>query len=396
MLEPERVERLLNHPEVGRVFDGHQFHEAGGGWTVTEALIDAGAGIGGYRENLTEPLLRAARAILRLLTESGIGGLRVGSSSWAEQAHFRALLDQAGTAAPTLTGGGPVLTDSEPASDRQRWITGDAELARALDVAVLEGSGWAVFQTDDPGFAGAGVRAAPARGLRVALRGPVGAASELAENDLFTGVGNLVRRRTADRGLTVLSAWAEAPPDVPLRHAAELAERGVGLTSELLTLHRSVFLREALQAPFLEENVAILPHVRWVMQMRRGTGYVAGRSALREHTGLSEPTRAEAKQAAEGWRRLTEAVGRLHAGGVRILPASTAPQLTLLPGFGLKEELVCLAAAGVPLEELLARATDRSWLALAGRPLLLASDQDPRDPARFLARLSPWTEPSEG
>ena len=386
MLEPERVERLLNHPEVGRVFDGHRFHEAGGGWTVTEALIDAGAGIGGYRENLTEPLLRAARAILRLLTESGIGGLRVGSSSWAEQAHFRALLDQAGPAAPALTGGGPVLTDGEPASDRQRWITGDAELARALDVAVLEGASWVVFQTDDPGFAGAGVRAAHARGLRVALR----------ENDLFTGVGNLVRQRTADRGLAVLSAWAEAPADVPLRQAAELAERGVGLTSELLTLHRSVFLREALQAPFLEENVAILPHVRWVMQMRRGTGYVAGRSALREHTGLSEPTRAEAKQAAEGWRRLTETVGRLHAGGVRILPASTAPQLTLLPGFGLKEELVCLAAAGVPLEELLARATDRSWLGLAGRPLLLASDQDPRDPARFLARLSPWAEPSEG
>lgn len=397
MLEPERVDQLLRSPGVGRVFDGQRFHQAtGDGWTVTEALVDAGAGVGGYRESLNEPLLRAARAILRLLTESGVGGVRVGSSSWAEQAHFRALLSQAGPTAPALTGGGPVLTDSEPASDRERWITGEGELVRALEVADLEGAGWVAVQAEDPAFAAAAVRAAHARGLRVALRGPVTTAAELAEGDLFTGVANLLRRRTTDRGLAVLSAWAAEPLDVPLRHATGLAERGVGLTSELLSLHRGVFLREALQAPFLEENVPILPHVRWVMQMRRGTGYVAGRSALRDHTGLAEPTRAEAKQAAEGWQRLTEAVGRLHADGVRILPASTAPQLTLLPGLGLKEELVTLAAAGVPLPDLLARATDRSWLGLAPRPLLLASDQDPGDAARFLARLTPWTELSEG
>lgn len=391
MLEAVVVDATLADPRVARLFDGVGFRECGGDGplTVTPGLIDAGAGIGGYRERLTAPLLEAPRAILRLLEQWGVCGLRVSSSSWAELAHLRSLVLQAAGPPLWVTGGGPVLTDAEPDSDRQRWITTAGELERAVSVAAIEEVGWVSVQTDQMDFALASVSAAHQRGLRVALRAPAAMAISLRAGDIFVGVGNLVRRSNRDRALGVLLAWADATVTDTLDQAMELADRGVALTSELLSLHRNVFLRDALDAPFLEENVAILPHVRWVLQMRRGAGYISGRSALREHTGLAEPTRAESRAATEGWQRLLEAVGRMDGAGVRILPASTAPQMTLLPGFGLKEELGVWLQAGIPLARVLTAATGGHWLGLDASGPLLASSELPSSGARFLATLAP-------
>lgn len=378
---------------VVSVFDGESFREVrrGAGLCAAPALVDAGAGIGGYRDDLTAPLLQAPRAILRLLVEWGVAGVRVSSSSWAEHANFRAIRAEAGARAPALTGGGPVLTDEEPTSERQRWVRDADELARAVRVAEVEQVGWVSVQTDQPAFAIEAVGAAHRVGLRVALRAPVSAAAPLREGDLFVGLGNLRRFTNRDRALQVLLAWADAAALECTSLGLALAERGVGLTSELLNLHRNVFVRESLDVPFLEENVAILPHVRWLLQMRGAVGYISGRSALREHAGIAEPSRAEARQAAAGWDRLLEVTGRLHAGGARILPASTAPQMTQLPGFALKEELGVLLQAGIPLARVLATATDAAWLGLPEAGFLVASPEPPSDGPRFLAGLTPLT-----
>lgn len=394
MLEYGTVHDLLADPSVARVFDGHRWWESPspGRLSVTPGLVDAGCGIGGYRENHLSPLLQAPRAILRLMAESGLAGVRVSSSTWAESAHFRTLACLSPPPRLALTGGGPVLTDSEPASDRERWVTSQVELDRAVAVADIERVGWVAVQTDQRDFAAACVTSAHRRGLRVALKAPLAAASSLTAGDLFVGVGGLLRRTAHDTATQLLLAWATDEVTSSLTLARDLGHCGVGFTSELLSLQRQVFVREALNAPFLEENVAILPHVRWLLQMRRGTGYIAGRSALRDYTGLSEPTRAEAKVAHAGWLRLLEAVANLDAAGVAIYAASTAPQMTQVPGFALKEELGVLLQAGVPLTRLLASATDPTPLGLEVSPdaHLLASTASPEDPVRLLSSLIPW------
>ena len=394
MLDPTTLRTALNDPQVRAVFDGRRWvsaHPTGTHW-VTPPLVDAGCGIAGYRENLLAPLLRAPRAIGALLQQSGLGTVRVSASSWAEHWNFRAACAASGVHVQVL-GGGPYLVDEEPTSERQRWVRTEADLASAVSLVVAEGVGWLAVQTTDPGFARRAAHAARERGLRVALRGSSAAGATLRPGDLYAGLPPLVRRTMHDTPMQVITAWAGADGDRAAATAAALLDRGVLVTTELLNLRRTVFVRESLNTPFLEENEPILPHVRWLLQMRRGTGYLGGRSALAEHAGLREPTRAEARVAEEGWQRLVGVAVSL-GGHPGLLPASTSPQLTQLPGFALKEELTLLLEHGVDLENLLARATCTA--PIGGRPvsqgLVLVSSTAPRE-RRFLASLRPCPQP---
>lgn len=59
-------------------------------------------------------------------------------------------------------------------------------------------------------------------------------------------------------------------------------------------LRRAVFLKEAIQAPYLEDLAAIVPHSQYLHHMRQGAGYLAGKRALEAHSGMREPTRRAA------------------------------------------------------------------------------------------------------
>lgn len=393
MLDPTTLRTALRDPRVRAVFDGRAWisgHPTGSVW-MTPPLVDAGCGIAGYRENLLAPLLRAPRAIAALLQQSGLGAVRVSASSWAEHWNFRAVCATDGVGVQVV-GGGPSLVDEEPTSERQRWVRTEHDLASAVGLAAAEGVGWLPVQTTDTSFARRVADTARENGLRIALRGGSDASATLGPGDLYAGLPHLVRSTMRDSPVRVLTAWAGPDGDRAADTAASLLDRGVLITTELLNLRRTVFVRESLDTPFLEENEPILPHVRWLLQMRRGTGYLGGRSALAEHAGLREPTRAEARMAEAGWQRLLRVAADL-AGRPGLLPASTSPQLTQLPGFALKEELSLLLQHGVVMEVLLARSTSTDLI--GGTPwapgLVLVSSTDPGEP-RFLASLRPRTQ----
>ncbi|MDO4718327.1 MAG: hypothetical protein Q4B08_12300, partial [Propionibacteriaceae bacterium] len=166
--------RAADSPVLRARFDGQRWVEGSleGQDYAVPPLVDWACGIGGYREGVTSSMLRAPRAILKLLSEQGIATIRVLSSSWSELWRWQAVQGEQGWSVNTI-GGGPTLVDSEPASERERWIRNLDCLDRAMDHVVLEELGWVSVRTENRDFAQAVALRARQRGLHLAVRGPV-------------------------------------------------------------------------------------------------------------------------------------------------------------------------------------------------------------------------------
>ena len=124
--------------------------------------------------------------------------------------------------------------------------------------------------------------------------------------------------------------------------------------------------------------------------MRRVGGFAAGKSALSSYAGLREPSRTQYPILREGWERLVDNAVTLFSEFDGLRPGSGAPQLAVLPGRGLREELILLHASGVPLLELLQRATDRTSWSKKPETRWLSTDKNPADGGSFIASLRPW------
>ncbi|NOJ58895.1 hypothetical protein [Arthrobacter sp. 260] len=322
-----------------------------GAHATTPLAIDASVGIGGYRNSLTDPLERATVAILGFWAEHGLTGVRIESSTWEELALLRALVarrDPGERPLPRITGGGPTLVDASPRSERDYWVGDPASIAAAVDTAVAHHTGWVNVRVSSTAAAHDILTAAHARGQRVCYRGPWHGTEDLLPGDHIPSVADLLRE--GDEGAVgILHRWADdASPGVG--RGQELHDRGVTVGTELLALRRSVFLREALEAPFLEELEPVLPHAAYVRQMKRPGGYLVGKRQLRQHAGLIEPTRDDAVRAEDGWANLLTTVGQLPG---PLIPATRSPQLTSLPGYSWREECSILRHAGIVDPQLL-------------------------------------------
>ena len=87
--------------------------------------------------------------------------------------------------------------------------------------------------------------------------------------------------------------------------------------------------------------------------------------------------------------RLLEATARAASAGVALLPASRAPQMAVVPGVGLREELALLVFAGLSATEVLDAASSvtprRLGLAVEASPRLqLVADRAPQTPQDLL------------
>ncbi|MDJ0312182.1 hypothetical protein [Arthrobacter sp. H35-D1] len=308
--------------------------------------VDSSAGIGGYRLAQTDPLDRAPRKILELWADNGLTGIRIEGSSWEELAILRELVRlrvNDGQPVPRIAGGGPVLVDTVPASDREYWIGDRRSLRAALETVLAHGVGWVGMRLRGPDWVRPLIEAAHAAGLRVAYRGPWEGTAHLAPGDHLPAAADVLGG-LGQAPLQLLHRWAQEPEKGEDRLAWA---RSAGLTvgSGLMALRRSVFLREALDAPFLEELEPILPHSAHLREMKRPGGYLAGKRLLRQHTGLAEPSRSDGSLAEDGWGRLLSALGSVPE---PLVPATRTPQLTSLPGYAWHEECALLKHAGVP------------------------------------------------
>lgn len=353
-------------------------------------MVDCSMGLGGYRERLTDSVVAAPTAIVEALGRHGVGAIHSTSSTWEEYWAFQQIAAENG--GPVVSGGGAAVTDELPTSHRLRWIRSQGDIRRAVATTRSEDRAWITVQSSSRDFVQAVVTEAQKNGVRVALRGSGDCADCLAEGDMFLGFVRLLSRSAVSHPLDTLVEW-ESPAGVQRAQqlAQKLGERGVGITTELVSHRRSVFIREGLNTPFLETLEPILPHTRHIREMNRTGGYLAGKRELKKSTGLAEPNRQMAKRAQDGWNGVLEACEATHQ-SVRLLPGSRAPQITTVPGYSFKEELAMLAHLGCSLDYVLDSATAgaRTFLHIpedAQQRLVFDETGQDDDPTRFLLSL---------
>lgn len=328
-----------------QIFDGYDVTTVSVGTefssgVYTPTLVDGGLSLMGYRESLRDPATSATDAIVENSRRHGIGVLLDDGSSF--EALYRARRVGAGS---LVLGGGPILTDLRPRTEAERQISSVADLQRSVQSLQVEESSWLNLRTDSIDFLSQAVTIAHSANLKVSLRTSRISPIESAQNmtDMLIGAHHLNGRLPVGGALGILQQWAGIDDAAVDRLCRGIASSGMVVTSGLLAIRRAAFPREATGTPFLEELLPVLPHVRYIIEMRRAGGYLAGRRQMAKHTGFQEPTASQKQQALKGWDALTAATcAFVHSGG-RLLPASHGPGLGVVPGHGIKEELTLLA-----------------------------------------------------
>lgn len=342
-------------------------------------LVDAACAVAGYVEHLRGDLRADAQQIARLCTHHGVRAVRDTGSGPAALGRFRA-----GAGAPVVVGCGLVLTDGVPRTREELMMVGGPAELDGLIEHVPQGT-WLGVRSDDPEFFAAVGARAKARGILIAGRGAAaGAAGERGHVALVEGLTALLGHEVGQGPLHVLTAAARVRAEDVAARLVTLTERGCAVTSELVALRRAVFVRESVDAPYLEDLAPIIPHSAHLVRMRQGMGYLVGKRALEQHSGMREPSAADRRVAEDGWAVVLDALARgVRDGGV-VVPASRAPQLAVLPGYGLLEEMALFAHLGIPVRRVLELASTEAARVLrldAGAlgTLTVGTGGDPRD-----------------
>ncbi|MFC0265531.1 hypothetical protein [Alloscardovia macacae] len=304
-------------------------------------LVDASCAVSGYVEDLRADLVQDSARIALLCERYGVGGLRDLGSGVPAKMRFASVNSSINNIGGTIS-----ITDLPPLNRSEIYVNKMSQLDEIISLCALIHEEWLGVRTSTPEFFQAVREVAAPKGVRVCGRGSaVRKAAENGDIQLIDGIASLFPNKTSP--MSVLIAVAEASDTMFRELTDSLSQSGIGICTGLIALRRSIFVKEALQAPHLEELADIIPHSRYLYEMRQATGYLAGKRALEKHSGMREPTNKERHLLEEGWDRLMKWIREASIGGVNFLPASKAPQLAVVPGYGLLEELALLADCGI-------------------------------------------------
>ncbi|WP_029214971.1 amidohydrolase family protein [Kallotenue papyrolyticum] len=131
----------------------------------------------------------------------------------------------------------------------------------------------------------------------------------------------------------------------------------VTLVPTLLASRRRVLLDEVINEPYLDYMVAVMPYHRFFKGMRNAVGYAIGKRFLNRHIPFPHLDKAAQHEIDQGWQRLRQLMRLLHQRGARMVPGSDSPTPSVVPGFGLHQELREWVACGIPPLAVLAAAT---------------------------------------
>ncbi|WP_166987968.1 hypothetical protein [Canibacter zhoujuaniae] len=314
-------------------------------------LIDSSCAVTGYVEDLCGNLCADSESIALQCRKFGVAAIRDTGSGIAASFRFNANLNPV-----RLIGGTVTITDSTPLSRSEIVIANRSQLDGIVSLCLATGERWIGVRSSRPDFFQAVWETANPKGISVSGRGS-GAlkATRLGHVQIIDGVAALLPSQSSPR--EALTSASNVKEDSWSELTNTLLEHGVPICTGLVSLRRAVFLKEAIQAPYLQELSSIVPHTRYLQQMRQGMGYLTGKRALEAHSGMREPTGKERQGLDKGWERLVGWIGNAAQAGVIFLPASKAPQLAVIPGYGLLEELALLAHIGISAADTVTLAT---------------------------------------
>ncbi|MFD7063926.1 hypothetical protein [Streptomyces sp. NPDC059906] len=332
-------------------------------------LVDGLAHVTGYFNRAVEgDALAPHRAGLALCAEAGV---TVVLSAAGHTEPPLALAADPAPGDPALLWSGPVL-DGPPATTTATRLVRDAPSARRA-LAAVAADGARVVCTGpslEPGALGEVVAAAREYGLPV-LHQPGRTDARAAAREGAALVQDLPRcllppaaspRSAAATVRAFADPGVRAAADEPLR---VLAGQGTALVPLLHSWRRAALLEEAVSEPRLERTLPMAPFHRYLLDMR-GPGLVFGRKYAREHFGYEHLKGAARREFDDGWAFLLDALARARELGVALVAGSDALGLSLVPGYGLYDELSWWERAGLSRRTVLAAATGGTPAVLLG------------------------------
>ncbi len=335
-------------------------------------LIDSQVHVVGYDEGPPEGRpFEPHTAFVQLLLYAGITTVRDGGNTLEALGYLRHWSDQ--HHGPRIFSSGPVLDDVPLTWAFSRLVQHESDVERQVALLASEGVHFIkAYRNIRPNLLPVIVRAAQRHKLRVAAHVEVATAREACR----AGVHVLERLVNAVEGSWVtefdseqykgasgrLRRWAHVDLDSsPVRELIELiCTHHVAVCPTLLASRRRALLDEVINEPYLDYMVAVMPYHRYFKGMRSAIGYAIGKRFLNRHMPFPKLDRAAQREIDQGWERLREFMRRLHEQGVPLVAGSDTPTLSVVPGFGLHQELREWVACGIPALDVLAAATARA------------------------------------
>lgn len=282
-------------------------------------LIDASCSLVGYVEDMRGNLAADGEKIAAQCHRFGVGAVRDTGSGIAAKSRFASAKQNV-----EVVGGTIAITDCAPMTRSEIVVRSSSQLDNAVSLCRTLGERWICARSNHPDFFHAIRVAAAPFGISVCGKGAgVFDAVRVGDVRIVDGVASLLPTQTSP--IEALSSAVVTSDAMWSDRTDALVEKGACVCTGLLSLRRAVFLKEAIQAPYLEDLAAIVPHSQYLHRMRQGSGYLAGKRALETHSGMREPTRKERHTLDEGWARITEWVLTATLAGVTFFASIKSP-----------------------------------------------------------------------
>lgn len=161
-------------------------------------------------------------------------------------------------------------------------------------------------------------------------------------------------------GLFRLWALVDLQSDAVGEFIELLKRHAVAVCPALLAARRQVLLDEAINEPYLDYMVAVMPYHRYLKGMRNPFSYTIGKRYLMRYLPYPQLDKMAQREVEHGWEKMLGFLLLLHQHGVNLVAGVDSPNPSVVPGFSLHHEMRLWVQAGIPAVDVLAAATSQA------------------------------------
>lgn len=341
-------------------------------------LIDAHVHVTGYVEGLPAGVpFQPMKHFARLCIYNGVTAVRDTGNSLETLFYLREWTEK--YSGPRVFGSGPLL-DSPPLTwPFSRIVRDNADAQREVNRLAFEGVDLIkAYRHIDPDLLSTIVGAASEHGLPVAVDSRLSSALRASAAGVRS-IEHMTNVRpdfepSADQSGTdgivgLAREWSEVDVDsVGARDLADvLLGNGTFVVPTLSVLRRWSLIEEMINDPHLDYMVPVMPYHKYLKNLRGPIGKVVGRRYMDKYLPIPWLKGADRTRVEQGLERMGAMLRLLHSRGVKLAAGTDAPNPSIVPGFGLHQELAEMVRHGLPETAVLTAATAGA-ADLIGRP----------------------------
>lgn len=331
-------------------------------------LIDAHVHVTGYVEGLPAGVpFQPMKHFARLCIYNGVTTVRDTGNSLETLFYLREWTSK--FSGPRIFGSGPLL-DSPPLTwPFSRIVRDKADADREVSRLAFEGVDLIkAYRHIGPDLLSAIVAAATAHGLPVAVDSRLTSALRATAAGVRS-IEHMTNVRpdhepSADESDThgivgLAREWSDV--DVGSTAARDLTDalvdNGTFVVPTLTVLRRWSLIEEMINDPHLDYMVPVMPYHKYFKNLRGPLGKVVGRRYMDKYLPIPWLKGADRARVEHGLEQMGAMLHLLHDRGVKLAAGTDSPNPSVVPGFGLHQELAEMVRQGLPETAVLSAAT---------------------------------------